>query len=214
MLSKSYLIFLSIIVLTFEQQCILGTNCPFNQGVCSANDCNCLKGYQTLFDKSLPIDQQVFCNYKQISVYAPLIFEIFLPSVGHFMVGKYWFGLIKLTFIIIFILASLYLYLKIRVPYLLITIFKYIDILSYLGVGENDDNRDDDDDGNNYEEGEEREGGERGRLRVMKEKKKKDNKNIKNIYNLSGFVFSILYIIDIFFYVFGIYKDGNGVSFV
>ena len=210
MLSKSYLIFLSIIVLTFEQQCIIGTNCPFNQGVCSANDCNCLKGYQTLFDKSIPIDQQVFCNYKQISVYAPLIFEIFLPSVGHFMVGKYWFGLIKLTFIIIFISTCLYLYQKLRVPYLLITIFKYIDILSYLGVGEKDDNRDDD--GNN-EEGEE--GGEKGKLRDMKEKKKKkDNTNIIKIYDMSGFVFSILYIIDIFFYVFGIYKDGNGVSFV
>ena len=210
MFSKSYLIFLSIIVLTFEQQCIIGTNCPFNKGVCSANDCNCLKVYQTLFDKSIPIDQQVFCNYKQISVYAPLIFEIFLPSVGHFMVGKYWFGLIKLTFIIIFISTSLYLYQKLRVPYLLITIFKYIDILSYLGVGEKDDNRDDD--GNN-EEGEE--GGEKGKLRDMKEKKKKkDNTNIMKIYDLSGFVFSILYIIDIFFYVFGIYKDGNGVSFV
>ena len=210
MLSKSYLIFLSIIVLTFEQQCIIGTNCPFNQGVCSANDCNCLKGYQTLFDKSIPIDQQVFCNYKQISVYAPLIFEIFLPSVGHFMVGKYWFGLIKLTVIIIFISTSLYLYQKLRVPYLLITIFKYIDILSYLGVGEKDDNRDDD--GNN-EEGEE--GGEKGKLRDMKEKKKKkDNTNIIKIYDMSGFVFSILYIIDIFFYVFGIYKDGNGVAFV
>ena len=209
MFSKSYLIFLSILVLTFEQQCIIGTNCPFNQGVCSANDCNCLKGYQTLFDKSIPIDQQVFCNYKQISVYAPLIFEIFLPSVGHFMVGKYWFGLIKLTFIIIFISTCLYLYQKLRVPYLLITIFKYIDILSYLGVGEKDDNRDDD--GNN-EEGEE--GGEKGKLRDMKEKKKKDNTNIIKIYDMSGFIFSILYIIDIFFYVFGIYKDGNGVSFV
>ena len=75
-----------------------GANCPNDQGVClMQNYCMCINGYHTLLDQNVPGASQTYCNYKKISVYVPVILEIFFPSVGHFVVGKYWMGLIKLS---------------------------------------------------------------------------------------------------------------------
>ena len=106
---------LSLFSFALSQQCILGSNCPFNQGICVGNTCECLEGYKNFFNPALPQDQQIYCNYKQISHFYPLILEFFLPGIGHFYVGKYWFGIIKLCLAIIFASCSYYLYKEIRV---------------------------------------------------------------------------------------------------
>ena len=60
-----------------QPQCVLGKNCPFNQGICVSNFCKCNEGFETLIDETLPADQQIYCNYEQISQYTPIILEIF-----------------------------------------------------------------------------------------------------------------------------------------
>ena len=109
MIEMKLLLFLSLFSFILPQQCILGTNCPLNQGVCVGSKYECLEGYLTFYDKTKPINQQVFCNYQQIYHYHPLILEVFLPGFGHFYVGKYFFGAIKLLLAIGFISTSIYL---------------------------------------------------------------------------------------------------------
>ena len=221
-----FLIYLSLLSLSYEQQCIQGKNCPYNQGICVSNICNCLKDYQTLLDASLPTDQQIFCNYQKTSQYTPLILEIFFPSIGHFFVGKYWMGLLKLTLLILFLSSSFYLYQTLKIPSFIISLFEYINIFEILGIGEKDEDAND-------EEGEKsilrkrndnyvvkKQYHEEGEVKVDNKKQLKDNEDENNnkyielIFNLSGFFLAILYLMDLFFYKLGVYKDGNGVPFI
>ena len=105
----------SLFNLSFEQ-CVLGGNCPLNQGECVNNACNCLSGFYTLLDPQLPPGQQTYCNYEQINVYAPVILELFLPSVGHFYTGKYFLGIAKLILLFTYLTSSYYLYGKLKMP--------------------------------------------------------------------------------------------------
>ena len=105
----------SLFNLSFEQ-CVLGGNCPINQGECLNNACNCLSGFYTLLDPKLPPEQQTYCNYEQINVYAPVIFELFLPSFGHFYTGKYFLGIAKLILLFTYLTSSYYLYSKLKMP--------------------------------------------------------------------------------------------------
>ena len=113
---KIYLI-ISLFSLAISQQCIAGTNCPFNQGICVGGACQCLDGFKTFYDKSLTQEQQIFCNYKQINHFIPLVLE-FIPGIGlgHFYIGRYWLGVIKLCLAITFVSCSLYLYKELKVP--------------------------------------------------------------------------------------------------
>ena len=231
-----FLFYLSLLVYSYEQQCILGQNCPYNQGICVSNICKCLTGYQTLLDVSVPTDQQILCNYKQFSQYTPIILEIFFPSIGHFVFGKYWMGLLKLSLLIIFLASSFYLYQTLKLPSFLCSLFEYFNIFKMLGVGKEEGEQD----GDANDEGEEEGGGEGSKLRKRKDNdkyvvKKKyyeegeakvdnkkqlnDNENDNNkylelVFNLSGFFLSVLYFIDLFFYKLGVYKDGNDISFI
>jgi cyanate lyase len=99
-----------------SEQCVLGGNCPLNQGECVNNACNCLSGFYTLLDPQLPPEQQTYCNYEQINVYAPVILELFLPSFGHFYTGKYYLGIAKLILLFIYLTSSYYLYDKLEMP--------------------------------------------------------------------------------------------------
>ena len=169
MLKKSYslniLIYLTLLISTNEQQCILGKNCPYNQGICVSDVCNCYPGYETLVDEFLPPEQQISCNYKKISQYIPIILEVILPSMGHFYVGKYWLGLIKLSLIIIFVSSSFYLYGNLKFPELFDSLFEIIGFGGILGIekkeeeGEGDGDGDGDKDGDNGEEKNEEEQG-------------------------------------------------------
>ena len=117
---------LSVFSLVFSQQCIVGSNCPYNQGICVGNTCECLDGYKNFFDPALPPEQQIYCNYQQISHFYPLILEFFLPGIGHFYVGKYWFGLIKLCLALTFVLSSFYLYKTIKVASYILALKKTV----------------------------------------------------------------------------------------
>lgn len=99
-----------------SEQCVLGGNCPLNQGECVNNACNCLSGFYTLLDPQLPPEQQTYCNYEQINVYAPVILELFLPSFGHFYTGKYYLGIAKLILLFTYLTSSYYLYDKLEMP--------------------------------------------------------------------------------------------------
>ena len=113
---KIYLI-ISLFSLAISQQCIAGTNCPFNQGICVGGACQCLDGFKTFYDKSLTQEQQIFCNYKQINHFIPLVLE-FIPGIGlgHFYIGRYWLGIIKLCLAITFVSCSVYLYKECKIP--------------------------------------------------------------------------------------------------
>jgi hypothetical protein len=182
---NKFLFYLSLFILSHEQQCILGKNCPVNQGLCVTDICVCSEGYQTMLDKSIPIDQQIFCNYKKISQYTPIVTEIFLPSLGHFIVGNYWLGLIKIALLLAYVISSYSLYKKVTIPILLKILLNKIGLSVFLGV-------------------------------PLLRSRQRDNKIIilKKIFHISGTLFSLMYFVDLFFYKFGIYTDGNGVPFI
>ena len=113
---KIYLILL-LFAFTISQQCIPGTNCPLNQGICSGGACQCLEGYRTFYNKALPLEQQIYCNYQQINHFIPLALEL-IPGIGlgHFYIGRYWLGIIKLCLAITFLSCNFYLYKELKVP--------------------------------------------------------------------------------------------------
>ncbi len=110
------ILIISLFSSIFSQQCVLGQNCPFNQGVCVGATCECLEGYKTFYNPQLAPEQQTYCNYKQIHHLIPLTLEFFFPGIGHFYVGKYWFGLIKLILALVSFCSSYYLYGEMKVP--------------------------------------------------------------------------------------------------
>ena len=89
-------IILSLFSFILPQECIIGKNCPYNQGTCIGTSCECLDGYRTRFDPRLPQEFQIYCNYQQKHHLIALVLEMFIPSVGHFYVGHIWLGIIKL----------------------------------------------------------------------------------------------------------------------
>jgi hypothetical protein len=129
-------LYVSLLNFSFEQQCVQGVNCPFNQGECVGTACNCLAGFYSLLDPQKPVEQQTYCNYEQINVYAPIILEFFLPSIGHFYVGNYLLGLIKISILLVYIFTSYYLYNKFKIPkYIEFAINKFGPlILSFIGM--------------------------------------------------------------------------------
>ena len=178
---NKFIIYLSLIILTYEQQCIFGKNCPVNQGLCVSDMCVCSEGYHTLLAENTPIDQQIFCNYKKISQYTPLITEMFFPSLGHFIVGNHWLGIIKLSLLLAYVISSYKLYKKIEMPQLLRVLINKIGLSIFISESI---------------------------LRC-----RPDNLII-TIFRISSVLFSLMYFVDLFFYKFGVYTDGNGVPFI
>ena len=162
MLCKSSLImklilYLSLLLLSYEQQCVLGKNCPYNQGECITDYCICNKNYHTLLDSTLPPEQQIFCNYKKMSQFTPIVLEVFLPSIGHFVVRNYWLGLIKLSLLLTFIFSSYYLYNEIKLPELMETLLEKIGIEKFIGLTEGGKDEEGGDDKDKEEEKKEEE---------------------------------------------------------
>ena len=95
--NMNIILILLIIVLNFEiisNICIQGDNCPYNQGVCQFDKCECLPGYHTLITQEST--NNIYCNYKQTSKWVPFLLEFFLPSIGLFYLGRYFHGFLKL----------------------------------------------------------------------------------------------------------------------
>ena len=185
---NKFIIYLSLIILTYEQQCIFDKNCPVNQGLCVSDICVCSEGYHTLLAQNTPIDQQIYCNYKKISKYTPLVTEIFLPSLGHFIVGNYWLGIFKLILLLSYVISSYLLYGKVRMPHLLKVLFAKIGLRIFLDVP--------------FERG------------FRRHHMTPRIKLLMIIFLISSTLFSLMYFVDLLFYIFGIYTDGNGVPFV
>ena len=123
------ILILSLFTFSLQQyQCVLGKNCPLNQGMCIGDFCKCLDGFYSLLDPNLFADQQIYCNYEQINVYIPLLLEMFLPSIGHFYAGKYWIGSLKLLLLIMHVSTSLILFGYIGVPKFVIFIIEKFGI--------------------------------------------------------------------------------------
>ena len=76
-----------------------------------------------------------------------------MPSIGHFYVGNYWLGFIKLTLLIAFIGSSYYLYNKFKFPELFIALFEKIGFGGVLNF-ETDKKDDDEKDGEENKEDE------------------------------------------------------------
>ena len=79
---------------TISSICIEGDNCPYGQGICKLEKCECLAGYQTLITQDTT--KTIYCNYKQTSKWIPFLLELFLPSVGLFYLGRYFHAFLKL----------------------------------------------------------------------------------------------------------------------
>ena len=212
---KLLVIILYVFPFSFQQQCIQGENCPYNQGICVSNTCQCNQNYHSLIDETLPAEQQIYCNYRKYSQYIPIILELITPSLGHLLVGNYWIGLIKLSLIIIFVSSSFYLYKKIKIPELFVTLFEAIGVSGLFGGEdkEGDDKKDDD----------------KGEMRLRSSPNHRfsqeisddigddyetDNVYLKFVFEISGILLSLLYFLDLLLYKFKVYNDGNGVPFV
>ena len=281
----------SLLIYSLQQQlqCTLGQNCPLNQGMCVGDFCQCLDGFYSLLDPNLLPYQQIYCNYEQINVYKPLIMEIFLPSLGHFYVGKYWIGLIKLILLITYFTCSYLIYGYFGVPRFITTIMKRlgISLKNFFPEGLIGDTKEEEEEEKETKKGEDdkkEENEEEENEEDDEEKKKKinpygksvvpikmllranvtnDEKNrgkatqVKQVHNLDGddifnpeieealiqkedleneeeeekeeekeidpiletlfnisTAFWFLYLLDLFFFKFKIYNDGNDVPFV
>ena len=181
------LLILSLFSFALSQQCVVGSNCPYNQGMCVADTCECLDGYKTFFYPALPPERQIYCNYKQISHFYPLILEFFLPGIGHIYVGKYWFGIIKLCLAIIFASSCYYIYEEIKVP-------GYIEalkraILNKLFDGDDDKPR-------------------RGKDGITL------LDIAQFLFNITFHPFWILWAFDLYMYFTKSYNDGNGIALI
>ena len=110
------LLYLSLVILSYEQLCIAGKNCPLDQGDCVADVCKCKNGFTNLIDKSIPVDQQIYCNYAQKSHLFILIMEIPGVGIGHFLIGNYWIGLLKLLLGITYFTTQYFYYGNFELP--------------------------------------------------------------------------------------------------
>ena len=192
------ILFTTLFSLVIDQQCIFGQNCPYNRGFCIDTRCECIEGYWSLMDKSLPPEKQIYCNYEQTNLYFPLFLEFVLPSLGHLYVGKYFFAIIKLFFFVTSFGTGFYLYGDLQIPGLVTALIN--QFIPEKKLLEREDMK-----------------------KVLFKQNKKTytldddisigKKIILVIFNCTFIIFWIFWAADIYFYYFKIYKDGNGVPF-
>ena len=58
------ILYLSLVIFSYEQQYVQGQNCPYNQGECISGYCRCNNNYYTLLDTTLSGEQQIYYNYQ------------------------------------------------------------------------------------------------------------------------------------------------------
>ena len=79
--------------------CIQGQNCPNERGKCINNECSCYNEYYS-FNYEISKNDKIFCEYRKMSRFGPLILEFFLPAIGHLYAGKIRFFISKLIIIL------------------------------------------------------------------------------------------------------------------
>ena len=93
-----FYIFIILIINTKQSTLCNEVNCYSPNGQCIHNKCICNYGYQTF---ELKENNGKYCTYKQITRWLPLILEIFLPSVIHFINGNTYIRVFLLIIVII-----------------------------------------------------------------------------------------------------------------
>jgi len=91
---KTVIDYLNVKVTNCDKQ----TNCPILHAICTTtSNCMCRKGFA-----NVPSLSKETCSYVQKSQKTAFFLEIFLNfGVGHFYIGLWWLGLIKLLIIVI-----------------------------------------------------------------------------------------------------------------
>ena len=79
--------------------CVVGQNCPNGKGYCNNNQCVCYAEFYSLNFKTTK-NENIFCEYRKMSRFGPLILEFFLPTMGHLYAGKISFFIAKLIIIL------------------------------------------------------------------------------------------------------------------
>ena len=183
--------------------CIQGMNCPKSKGKCVNGICECINNYFTLIDNNSQINSNNrFCEYAKINRIYPLILELFFPSFGHFFVGKYYIGFIKLALLIIPIICFAYGYYTYKTT-------NEENTSNYINSEENLLSARD----NAELEPTEAE----SELHVANKVKQEVSYKIYFpivVTFLCSLVFFPLHIMDFIFYFFGYYYDGNGVPLI
>jgi hypothetical protein len=88
----------------FLSECIPNKNCLKSNGKCINNICECYKGFWSLNTKEGP---NIYCDYKRKSRFMPLILELFGIGIGHFTIGNYKRGFLKLFLILTPIISTM-----------------------------------------------------------------------------------------------------------
>ena len=101
-LIKSLFLILFINVYVINCVCIAGENCPYNQGYCMNDSCVCLSNYWT--HNKINNSPIIYCNYQRTSSLKLFIAEFFLPPLGNYLAGYYFYATFKLVLIIIFLI--------------------------------------------------------------------------------------------------------------
>ena len=170
--------------------CIQGKNCPIGQGYCKKDKCICEYNFWTLRTKNQ--SNLIYCNYQKYNRFYLLLFEFFIPTVGHFIAGKYYFAIPKLCLLLIPLLSCF---------------CGYISFYNEEGRAKKNDSSNENELNDNNSENDNR----------LHEANKEEKKLSLSVYLpvvitfISLGLFVIMHIIDIICYLFAIYKDGNGV---
>ena len=94
----TYLLFLyrlSVVKLA----CLVNKNCLPENGKCINNTCICFDEFFSLENMLNKNNTKIFCEYRKMSRFGPLILEFFLPTLGHLYAGKMNLFIAKLFFI-------------------------------------------------------------------------------------------------------------------
>lgn len=84
----------------YFNKCIPGGNCPIDHGQCINDICKCYHEYWSICPEESPILCPLYCTYRKFHRSLPFVLEFFLPSSGHFYIGKYIHGSIKVFLMI------------------------------------------------------------------------------------------------------------------
>ena len=105
--SLIFIIFISLLINNiysyddfYEIDKCTSETCPYPSLCISNTICKCIKGfYNANTDENSNFDKK--CNYEMKSSYSPFWFEIITNlGIGHMIIGNYYFGVLKLFYII------------------------------------------------------------------------------------------------------------------
>lgn len=78
------------------------SNCPYPNGICENNECECNSNYVTLYtidsnNNTVYNTDKHLCDYKKKSQIKAFLLELFFPfGIGHYYINNYLLGTIKL----------------------------------------------------------------------------------------------------------------------